>query len=122
MAGRFQRFDYGKSENLAMYGAAKPPEYNLSNIRIKLQVIYGTNDYVARPEACFDHISARKKPTILLNYFLFFFLQNVPLWVAKMKNAVITLKKTDFNHINYVTGRSVRPLQPMILKAITKNS
>lgn len=122
MTGRFQRFDYGKSENLEMYGTDKPPEYNLSNIRIKLQVIYGTNDYVARPEACFDHISAKKNQKKFKIIFCSSFLQNVPLWVAKMKNAVITLKKTDFNHINYITGRSVRPLQPMILKAITKNS
>lgn len=67
----------------------------------------------------FQHKKTKKKFKII---FCSSFLQNVPLWVAKMKNAEITLKKTDFNHINYITGRSVRPLQPMILKAITKNS
>lgn len=33
-----------------MYGSVKPPDYNLSNIRVKLHVIYGINDYVARSE------------------------------------------------------------------------
>lgn len=47
-------------------------------------------------------------------------LQNVPLWTAKMTNAVITTSKLENNHINYIAGRSVRTLQPIIFKAIKK--
>lgn len=51
--GRFQKFDYGPKKNMELYQSVKPPEYNLSNVRTKVHIIYGTNDYVVSPEVCF---------------------------------------------------------------------
>lgn len=51
-AGRFQKFDYGPSKNMKLYKSRKPPEYNLSNVKTKVHIIYGTNDYLVDPAVC----------------------------------------------------------------------
>lgn len=33
-----------------LYGSHLPPEYNLSNIRTKVHIIYGTNDHLVKSE------------------------------------------------------------------------
>lgn len=48
--GRFQKFDHGPSKNMELYGSTRPPEYNMSNIRTKIHIIYGTNDNFVQPE------------------------------------------------------------------------
>lgn len=40
----FQKFDYGKKKNLALYGIEDPPRYNLSAVTVPLVAIYGRND------------------------------------------------------------------------------
>lgn len=45
--GKFQKFDYGSAENKKRYGTAKPPKYNLTNIRTKVHLLHGTNDLLA---------------------------------------------------------------------------
>ncbi|XP_055301156.1 lipase 3-like [Sitodiplosis mosellana] len=45
-SGRFQKFDYGSTENLKLYGTPNPPEYNYSNIKTKIHIMYGTHDYL----------------------------------------------------------------------------
>lgn len=44
LLGTFQQYDHGPNENLRFYGSEVPPEYNLSNIRTKIHILYGTND------------------------------------------------------------------------------
>ncbi|KXJ71265.1 hypothetical protein RP20_CCG021027 [Aedes albopictus] len=44
---RFQQYDFGKIKNLAVYGMAQPPEYNVSDISAPVVLYYGTNDYLA---------------------------------------------------------------------------
>lgn len=48
--GRFHKLDYGVAKNMILYGSQQPPEYNLSNIRTKVHIIYGTNDYLVKAE------------------------------------------------------------------------
>lgn len=45
-AGKFQNFDHGTEKNIKLYGKPHPPEYNLSNIRTKVHILYGTNDWL----------------------------------------------------------------------------
>lgn len=40
----FQKFDYGKQKNVAIYGSEEPPKYNLSAVTVPLVAIYGRND------------------------------------------------------------------------------
>lgn len=46
---RFQLFDYGVG-NLVQYGSIWPPIYKLENIRTKVALYYGKNDWLAPPE------------------------------------------------------------------------
>lgn len=41
---RFQKFDYGSTENVKRYNDDIPPEYNLNNVRAKLVLYYVEND------------------------------------------------------------------------------
>lgn len=55
--GKFQKYDY-KEDNMVMYGQPNPPEYNLSNIQVKIQAFYGSNDLVQTKEVI--HTDDRK--------------------------------------------------------------
>lgn len=46
---KFQRFDFGKSENLKRYGQETPPLYDLSKINIKVALFTGRYDQLADP-------------------------------------------------------------------------
>ncbi|KAG6443682.1 lipase 1-like [Manduca sexta] len=41
---RYGKFDYGKERNLALYGTAFPPDYNLTAVTVPVVAIYGRND------------------------------------------------------------------------------
>ncbi|XP_072948174.1 lipase 3-like [Epargyreus clarus] len=43
---RFQKFDYGKTKNLELYGSAVPPNYNLSAVSVPVVALYGRNDHL----------------------------------------------------------------------------
>ncbi|CAK1590800.1 unnamed protein product [Parnassius mnemosyne] len=43
---RFEKFDYGKSKNLQLYGSTRPPEYNLSAVTVPVIAVYGANDHL----------------------------------------------------------------------------
>ena len=45
--GKFQRFDFGKSENLKKYGQEVPPEYDLSKIKVPTALFTGDIDTLA---------------------------------------------------------------------------
>ncbi|XP_065074235.1 lipase 1-like [Ochlerotatus camptorhynchus] len=46
---QFQRYDHGKIKNLAVYGTARPPVYNVSEISAPIVLYYGANDFLAEP-------------------------------------------------------------------------
>lgn len=54
--GRFQKFDYGRRENLKRYGSVKPPAYNLSNVHTTVNMMHGDTDTMT-PEAVTLYIS-----------------------------------------------------------------
>ncbi|KAJ8710470.1 hypothetical protein PYW08_008985 [Mythimna loreyi] len=41
---RFEKFNYGKEQNLVVYGSEQPPAYNLSATTVPVLCIYGNND------------------------------------------------------------------------------
>ncbi|KPJ03000.1 Lipase 1 [Papilio xuthus] len=47
---RFEKFDYGKSKNLELYGSLRPPEYNLSAVTVPVTVLYGESDHLVDTE------------------------------------------------------------------------
>ncbi|XP_045455716.1 lipase 1-like [Melitaea cinxia] len=47
---RFQKFDYGKEENMKIYGEELPPSYNLSAVTVPFVALYGNNDYLVDPK------------------------------------------------------------------------
>lgn len=49
-SGRFQRFDYGKEENIVRYGTEKPPAYNISEITLPVHIFYGDKDVISTPK------------------------------------------------------------------------
>lgn len=42
--GQFHKYDFGSEENSRIYGSAKPPKYNLANIKTKIHILYGAHD------------------------------------------------------------------------------
>jgi len=49
-SGKFCKYDYGKLGNQERYGSDKPPEYDLSRVRVPTIVVYGTLDVIAPPQ------------------------------------------------------------------------
>lgn len=47
---KFSQYDFTQSKNLEIYGTNKPPLYNLSNVKTKLEIIYATNDLIVRTQ------------------------------------------------------------------------
>ncbi|XP_023943654.2 lipase 1-like [Bicyclus anynana] len=45
----FQKFDYGKDKNVAMYGTEQPPVYNVSAVTAPCAIFYGLNDHIVDP-------------------------------------------------------------------------
>ncbi|XP_034830993.1 lipase 3-like [Maniola hyperantus] len=44
---RFQQFDYGKTDNLKVYGAEQPPEYDLGEITLPIKLFWAENDLLS---------------------------------------------------------------------------
>ncbi|KAF0291503.1 Gastric triacylglycerol lipase [Amphibalanus amphitrite] len=49
-AEKFLHFDWGKEENIARYGQATPPEYDLSFVTCPVSLFWSDNDLLADPE------------------------------------------------------------------------
>ncbi|XP_001356046.3 lipase 3-like isoform X1 [Drosophila pseudoobscura] len=49
-SGAFRQFDYGWLRNHWRYGTLDPPSYKLENVRAKVALYYGKNDWLAPPE------------------------------------------------------------------------
>ena len=48
--GRFQKYDYGKRENIKRYNAPIPPEYNVTRVNIPTVLVSGSVDGLAVPK------------------------------------------------------------------------
>ncbi|RZC37904.1 Abhydrolase 1 domain containing protein, partial [Asbolus verrucosus] len=48
--GNFQMYNYGKEENLKMYGKGEPPLYPLSKIKVPVLLVYSENDSLVYPK------------------------------------------------------------------------
>ncbi|PAA70176.1 hypothetical protein BOX15_Mlig031964g1 [Macrostomum lignano] len=77
---RFQKYDYGKTENMRRYGQPTPPQYNLYNIRVPLAVYHGEKDWLADPTD-FSLLLPQIKHTL-----------------ARDRNV------SDYNHLDFVWG------------------
>ncbi|CAG5013326.1 unnamed protein product [Parnassius apollo] len=44
IAGRFQKYDYGPSKNLELYGTVNPPLYNLNRTNMPVVLLHSEND------------------------------------------------------------------------------
>lgn len=47
---KFQNYDFKNEGNLEKYKSPTPPEYQTSNIGVKMQILYGTHDVLSTPE------------------------------------------------------------------------
>lgn len=50
IVGKFQQYHHGTEKNLLLYNSPNPPEYNLSNVRANIHLMYGTNDWLTPSE------------------------------------------------------------------------
>jgi len=48
-SGKFRKYNYGKAENLIVYGQEEPPEYDVSKITAPVAFYWGQNDWLAAP-------------------------------------------------------------------------
>ncbi|KAK0080852.1 hypothetical protein PV325_013228 [Microctonus aethiopoides] len=48
-SANFCRYDYGERKNLAIYNSTKPPNYNISKVKIPSVVFYANNDLFVPP-------------------------------------------------------------------------
>ncbi|CAH0561483.1 unnamed protein product [Brassicogethes aeneus] len=85
--GKFQRYDYGTSGNMAHYGTQSPPDYNISNIQTPTFLMYGKNDWLA-------------SPTDVLKLY------------SELKNPIdaYQIKFDSFNHVDFIFGKDVDTL------------
>uniref|UniRef100_A0A6P4E010 Lipase 1-like n=1 Tax=Drosophila rhopaloa TaxID=1041015 RepID=A0A6P4E010_DRORH len=83
---KFQLFDYGLW-NLLYYGSLRPPSYKLENVRTKVALYYGNNDWLAPPE------------DVELLY------QRLPYVVDKY-----VVPNKDFNHLDLIWGIDAKTL------------
>lgn len=61
----FHHFDYGKEENMKIYGQSQPPKYDLSKITIHVSLIWGQNDDLVVPEDLVALVRKLQNKTIL---------------------------------------------------------
>ncbi len=86
-SGNFQWFDYGKDENLKVYGKKTPPQYDMSHFSTKMAdidflLIVGAKDALVNPKD-FEKLKLVLPP----NYFV----KNID----------------DYNHLDYMWAKDV---------------
>ncbi|XP_060532393.1 lipase 3-like isoform X2 [Cylas formicarius] len=98
--GCFQQYDYGSKKNLIYYGTKTPPQYNLTNIKQNIFLMYGQNDWLA------NYIDVRNL-------------------AANLKNlrSLYKIPMEGFNHIDFLFGKDAEKLvYKPILRLIEKSS
>ncbi|XP_061709901.1 lipase 3-like [Cydia pomonella] len=85
VSGKFRRFDYGVTENIRRYGFQEPPNYELTNVRTPVALIYSDADWLS------DVRDVEKLSYYLPNVFDTY----------KIEHQQIT-------HLDYVLGKNVK--------------
>lgn len=49
-SGKFRQFDYGKTENMKIYGEEDPPKYHVSKVTAPVSLYWSDNDWLAVKE------------------------------------------------------------------------
>ncbi|XP_012265131.1 lipase 3 isoform X5 [Athalia rosae] len=98
-SGYFRKFDYGKEENLKLYGSAVPPKYNLGKVKVPVTIFYSENDFMTDP---------RDVATLA---------EKLPNCIEKYK-----IPYPKFNHIDYLWGMDARTLVYNYIIKILKRS
>ncbi|XP_037052189.1 lipase 3-like [Bradysia coprophila] len=83
---KFQFYDYKSEDNLMKYKSATPPEYETSNIKVKMQILYGTHDLLSTPQDVED----------LIEYF--------------GQHVIDVVKLNDWNHVDFVYGKEANKM------------
>ncbi|KAH8287886.1 hypothetical protein KR018_006369 [Drosophila ironensis] len=86
-SGAFRQFDYGWLRNHWVYGTIDPPSYRLENVRAKVALYYGQNDWLAPPE-------------------------DVEMLHSRLPNVVskYLVDDKEFNHLDFIWGIDARDL------------
>lgn len=86
-SGEFRQFDYGWLRNHWRYNSITPPSYNLENVKAKVYLYYGENDWLAQP----DDVAT--------------LYQNLPNVVEKY-----LVDYPEFNHLDFIWGVDAKQL------------
>ncbi|KAH7937479.1 hypothetical protein HPB49_012654 [Dermacentor silvarum] len=65
-SNRLQKYDWGRTRNVAKYGKPWPPAYNLRNVTTRVALYWGDGDVLATPRDVRDLY--KKLPNVVLNY------------------------------------------------------
>jgi hypothetical protein len=65
--GKFQKYDFGRDQNLLTYGHDKPPSYDLSTITIPIGIFYSDSDGIATGKDLERALRELKVPIGLFN-------------------------------------------------------
>ncbi|XP_031830114.1 lipase 3 [Nomia melanderi] len=85
-SGGFVQYDHGLLGNLRVYGQARPPKYNVANIKIPVYIFYSSKDQLVNEQ------DIRK---------LYMELPNAQKFMVPLK---------DFSHLDFVWGKDVDTL------------
>ncbi|XP_039502057.1 lipase 3 isoform X1 [Drosophila santomea] len=86
-SGGFRQYDHGWLRNHWIYGTIEPPSYHLENVRAKVALYYGQNDWLAPPEDV--EMLYRKLPNVVEKYLV---------------------DDKEFNHLDFIWGIDAREL------------
>lgn len=86
-SGKFHKFDYGYYENMKRYNSSQPPQYNLSKITSRVNLIYSTGDVISS-------------------------LDNVKKIKAALPNlgSIYMVPSAVFGHVDYFLSRNLKSL------------
>lgn len=104
-------YDHKSQGNLAKYNSSMPPQYQTSNIRVKMQILYGTHDLLATPQVCFvdnRYTCVRMDHLIIPNHN---FEQDVEEIIHYFGHLVVDVVKLDeWNHIDVIYGKNANKM------------
>ncbi|KAJ2954190.1 hypothetical protein O0L34_g2426 [Tuta absoluta] len=76
-SGRFCRFDFGEELNRRVYGADRPPRYELSRVTTPVELFYSQNDWLSDPS-------------------------DVQQLVAELPDVAASTSVTNYNHLDFL--------------------
>lgn len=99
---KLAKYDYGKKENLKVYGKSSPPEYNLNQFNT-----YDIPSFITRSDS--DPFSALADIDLWLNYAEY----------ENKKDVIEVLNLKNYNHLDYLWSKDAKnDIYDKILKFI----